>query len=185
MSVQMIDRQPSGTDTKFAVETWPPAVGATVALSGTVAAVSAVSGSLGVQRPLAGQIVAGSLGMRPDTVIRMALYLTDGSLSATERLLGGNEVEQQFMALASRWRDETEMLSSPTQQASHPDYLRIIALGRLVLPFILRELRDRGGQWYYALEALTGVNPIPPGAEGYIPKMKTAWLEWGESQGLI
>lgn len=118
-------------------------------------------------------------------VVRIIHRVAVGSLSATERQVSGSEIEQQFRVLASRWRNQTGLLSSPTRQAAHPDYLRIIAMGRLALPFVLRELRDHGGQWYSALEAITGINPIPQDAVGNIREMKAAWLAWGESQGLV
>jgi hypothetical protein len=117
--------------------------------------------------------------------VRVVPYLTVRMLSATEGTIGRNEIEQQFRSHASRWRHETGMLSSPTRISTHPDYQGIIRMGKPVVPLILRELRDRGGQWYYALEVITGENPIPPQAESYVPQMKAAWLAWGQSQGYI
>ncbi len=96
-----------------------------------------------------------------------------------------DELEQQFNMLASRWRNQTGGLSSPTKQVAHSDYLKIIAMGKPALPFVLRELRDRGGQWYPALRAISDADPVPEDAVGYVPRMKLAWLEWGHSHGLI
>lgn len=168
MDVQVIDREPKGTGAEFDV-------GSGASLSGTLATVSAVPGFFDVQ-PLY-------------TVVRIVSQVTVRSLSATptpNRSFSRNAVEHEFMVLASRWRRQTGMLSSSTEKTAHPDYLQIIAKGKQSLPFILRELRDHGGHWYEALEAITGgVNPIPPGAEGYIPQMKAAWLDWGRKMGLV
>lgn len=94
-------------------------------------------------------------------------------------------IERTFQDLVTIWREETGMLSSPVQKAIHRAYLEIIGLGPIVLPLIFRELRDRGGHWFYALEAITHFNPVPPGAEGDTRCMKAAWLSWGTMHGYI
>jgi hypothetical protein len=165
MSVQVIARQPGETETTIAV-------GSGASLADTFAAVSpAMSGSIS--------------SVQADRVARIVHYFTTWNVAATDRRPGSLELQRQFMTLASRWRDETGMWSSFTRKAAHPYYLRIIAMGKQVVPLILRELRDHGGHWYYALEAITEENPVPPGVSGQVPQMKAAWLQWGRSRGLI
>jgi hypothetical protein len=93
--------------------------------------------------------------------------------------------EQKFNALAQKWKEETMFLSSATAITSNFWYYRIIGLGSLVIPFILRDLEKGGGHWFLALKALTGENPVKPEDLGNRKKMTHAWLEWGKQNGLI
>lgn len=88
-----------------------------------------------------------------------------------------------FKQLADTWHDETGGLSSPTQIAAHPAYQRIIGMGEQALPFIFEDLRERGGQWYVALRAITGASPVPPEASGRAYVVRDLWLQWGREHG--
>jgi hypothetical protein len=67
----------------------------------------------------------------------------------------------------------------------HPSYQRIIGLGPDVIPYILKELEQNGGHWFWALQALTGENPVADEDAGRIRKMKEVWLNWGREKGYI
>lgn len=90
---------------------------------------------------------------------------------------------QKFYALAATWRNETEPLSSITEMAMNSAYQQIIGMGPAVIPFILRELEIRPDHWFWALRALTGIDPVQPSERGQVKKMAEAWLRWGEEQG--
>lgn len=92
---------------------------------------------------------------------------------------------RQFEALARRWHRETGMHSVPSRIRSHDAYLRIIGMGHAVLPLILEDLRTSGGDWYAALEAITGASPVPKEAQGRVPLMKSHWLAWGRQREYI
>ena len=94
-------------------------------------------------------------------------------------------LEEKFGRLVKQWREETDLLSSPSGITSSQAYLGIIALGQPVVPLILTELREHGGFWYPALRALTGTDPIPPSARGKPKLMREAWVEWGKQYELI
>lgn len=100
-----------------------------------------------------------------------------------------NESEEALKAtfhqLASRWKEETKLLSSPSAMAMHPSYQSIIGLGPNVIPLVLRELCDHGGHWFWALKALTREDPVPPHEAGRIKKMTEAWLQWGKQKGYL
>jgi hypothetical protein len=89
--------------------------------------------------------------------------------------------EQKFHRLADRWRKETFFSSSITNNLTHPDYLRIMAMGERAIPLILRELEERGGHWFMALRYIVDENdnPVPPEHNGKIKLMTEDWLEWG------
>lgn len=94
-------------------------------------------------------------------------------------------LSQQFEVLVEIWRNETGMYSMDTRKVSHPAYLRIISMSHQAIPLILNELRERGGHWYQALEAILGYNPIRIAGTVSIRELKEKWLDWGRQQGYI
>lgn len=73
-----------------------------------------------------------------------------------------SEVEQKFQKFAEVWYQDTLVLSDYLTKILHPAYQRIIGLGLPVVPFILRELQDMPTEWFWALRAITGVDPTSP-----------------------
>jgi hypothetical protein len=64
-------------------------------------------------------------------------------------------------------------------------YQRIIGIGWPAVPLIFEELRREPDLWFWALEATTEENPVPPEAAGVVPQMADAWIEWGKRHGLL
>lgn len=94
-------------------------------------------------------------------------------------------LEGTFEQLATKWRNETKFLSSITDKALHPCYQRIIGLGPEAIPIILMDLRAKGGHWFWALESITGENPVLPEHYGDIKNMAHDWIEWGKRKGYL
>jgi hypothetical protein len=96
-----------------------------------------------------------------------------------------------FRDLASQWQQERNPLSSNAwDNVLNPAYQRIIGMGTDAVPFILGELRQelKKGEpddWFMALWAITGENPVPAESRGKIREMAKAWLEWGSQQGYL
>src|SRR5713101_1854486 len=91
-----------------------------------------------------------------------------------------------FQQLASQWRKERGATSSITRMATSPAYQRIVGLGEKAIPLILRQLENEGDDpdhWFWALQAITGENPIPENARGDMPEMARAWLDWAYMAG--
>src|SRR5207247_650310 len=93
--------------------------------------------------------------------------------------------ETLFDELASHWHMDTEFSSVTRQITSHDDYRQIIAMGWSAVPWILRDLADRGGDWFTALEEITHEQPVSEGDFGYPRRMKDAWLKWGRANRYI
>lgn len=91
--------------------------------------------------------------------------------------------EREFHNLLETWENETEFLSSSRDRYMHPAYQRIIGLGEEIVPAILRELEDNTTDLFWALSAITGVDPVPPNSVGNVSEMKRSWLNWGQQQG--
>ena len=98
---------------------------------------------------------------------------------------GRPRAADRFDELARQWQSQTRHLSSATAMAIHPAYQAIIGLGVEAVPLILKELKGRPNHWFWALRALTGIDPVPAEQRGRVSEMAKAWLEWGEEQGLI
>jgi hypothetical protein len=94
-------------------------------------------------------------------------------------------VSRIFSECLSKWKDETQFLSSMSDIVLHPSYQRIIGLGPDVVPFILQELEANGGHWFWALQALTGEDPVSEEDRGRIRRMSAAWLNWGREHQLL
>lgn len=85
-------------------------------------------------------------------------------------------LEAVFREHAELWWNETRILSSIEAKIFNQHYQRIIGMGRVALPLIFAALRDRGGQWYWALECITGENPAAYAET--LMEAKRIWLEY-------
>lgn len=92
-------------------------------------------------------------------------------------------VEERFQRLARTWRSEVGPTSSLTAMATHPAYQQIIGMGREAIPLLLRALEREPDHWFWALKAITGVDPVEPSLKGRLDEMAKAWLRWGKEQG--
>jgi len=95
------------------------------------------------------------------------------------------ERRRHFHDLADWWYEATDAMSSLDDKANHDAYRRIIAMGDAAVPYILEDLRDRGGHWFRALRTITGASPVPADMAGSVRLAKEAWLRWGRENGLI
>jgi hypothetical protein len=94
--------------------------------------------------------------------------------------------QEQFYQLANTWKQETGHLSNITTRAMHPAYQRIIGMGKEAIPLILEEFRKgKLDDWFWALYAITGDNPIAEEIAGDMDKMAEAWLQWGRETGYL
>ena len=133
-------------------------------------------------------------GLEQDVValkrdLQTSQNLNDQLLDAVERLTtilsavhgprASEDLHREFRDLAVRWREETFGQSLAAPGILHPAYLRIIGMGEQAIPWILEELEERGGQWYVALQSITGEDPVAKKDRGQRPKMRAAWHEWG------
>jgi hypothetical protein len=120
----------------------------------------------------------------PDvTLARHARVIAELDFSSTEKTKRRNQ--QKFERLAKEWLEETMFISSPAEKYLHPSYARIIGMGMEAVPLILHQLEKRTGDWFYALRAITGENPVTSDIAGNMPKMRDMWLAWGRGRKLL
>ena len=92
-------------------------------------------------------------------------------------------LQKEFQRLCLAWKKETESTSSLTESAIHPAYQRMIGLGPAAVPLIIGELAREPDWWFWALRAITGVDPVLEEDRGRLSAMSDAWLRWWESEG--
>jgi predicted DNA-binding antitoxin AbrB/MazE fold protein len=97
----------------------------------------------------------------------------------------GAELRRRFDCLAAQWKEETRYLSSTTDIVTNPAYQRIIGMGMPAVPLILEELRSQPYHWFWALNAITGEDPVAQSLRGRVREMADAWIAWGAEKGLI
>lgn len=96
-----------------------------------------------------------------------------------------------FNGLAKKWREETKSQSSISRIVMHPSYLRIIGMGKEIIPYILKDLQKSPSPsyWFVALNALVEeplVKPeIKPEYAGNMRKIADVWIEWGFNNGFL
>jgi hypothetical protein len=99
--------------------------------------------------------------------------------------------EKIFNGLAKIWKEETKAQSSVSRIVMHPSYLRIIGMGKEIIPYILKDLQKSPSPsyWFSALNALVEeplVKPeIKPEYAGNMIKIADVWIEWGFNNGLL
>jgi len=97
--------------------------------------------------------------------------------------LNSDDLERIFNQLVRWVLTDTRSESSTLRIAIHPGYQQIIGLGESAVPFLLREVENRTGRWFWALKAITRQDPVPPSDRGKTSKMINAWLNCGKEQG--
>jgi hypothetical protein len=108
-------------------------------------------------------------------------------LNSVEQLLEAWQVGEEdlatFPTLAARWKQETAHHSNVAKRALHSAYQEIIGMGERVVPLLLSELRREPDDWFWALHAITGANPVPAASRGNVQAMAEAWIQWGLDKG--
>ena len=93
------------------------------------------------------------------------------------------DLVERFQKLANKWRRETQFVSSVDELVMHPCYQQIMAMGPDVISMILADLQQKPAYWFWALQSLTGKNPVTPDIQGDIEAITEAWLSWGKVNG--
>jgi hypothetical protein len=97
------------------------------------------------------------------------------------RALSDVQRAMKFEHLTAQWREERGASSSVTKALMSPSYQSIIGMGEQGLPLIIGKMRSEGDDpdmWFWALERITGENPIAPEDQGDSVRMAARWLSW-------
>ena len=136
--------------------------------------------------PPTGSEVRAQITAGPTTTNTSIFLLVDGLGGASQALMERpSPIQGAFQVLADWWHEATDSMSSPSKKVNHSAYQRIIDLGHSATPLILRDLRDRGGYWFYALERIEGWSPLPKDRPTGFGDVRDAWVNWGINQGYL
>jgi hypothetical protein len=113
-----------------------------------------------------------------------------GIIAATDEKLeikkySPEEAKEEFTNLASQWTQDVEGMSSTVEMTKHPAYQKIVSIGKVVVPFLLDDLRQNPLYWLPALRQITQENPVQPEHKGKIKLMAEDWLNWGKKEGYV
>jgi len=90
---------------------------------------------------------------------------------------------ERFRTLVHEWRQTRTETGSVLDMCTNGSYQRIIGMGQEAIPLILRELEQSTDEWFWALAAITGANPVPENHRGRRKLMVSDWLIWARIQG--
>jgi hypothetical protein len=90
---------------------------------------------------------------------------------------------ERFRHLARQWRQTRTSTGSMLEICSNSAYLQIIGMGQDAMPLVLRDLEHSGDDWFFALAAITGKNPVQEQHRGRRSLMAQDWLRWAKQQG--
>ena len=94
-------------------------------------------------------------------------------------------IQERFRELKEDWKSKTRHLSNTAQISLVFPYQMIIGMGPQVIPLILSELEKKTDHWFWALEAITGENPVAKNEAGDMEASARAWILWGKQNGLL
>jgi hypothetical protein len=93
--------------------------------------------------------------------------------------------EEFFRQFATEWQEQARFDSSTTDATNRPAYRAIVKLGWEVVPFLLKDVKNKKGFWFPALAEITGIRPFDKGDAGNVRRMAHAWIAWGKKKGLV
>lgn len=91
------------------------------------------------------------------------------------------------LAKGRRGSDQVDcgLIKRPCAGLLFLQYSKIIGLGLAAVPLILDELQQQPDHWFWALEAITGENPVSKDDVGDIEASTSAWIHWGRENGYL
>ena len=113
----------------------------------------------------------------------LAVMLVHFSPSGSYRLALDQIIEDRFEKMATEWKRETVLLSSPSQICAHPIFSRLVAFGERAAPWVLERIAEDASPWFLLLKQIVVSPPDLKQAEGDIKKVRKIWLKWGKERG--
>ena len=114
---------------------------------------------------------------------RVRVILGQGASSQLDLAKATARLRKEFKRLCTEWKRETQSVSSLRESAMNASYQRIIGFGPAVMPLIIAEMKREPDWWFWALRAITGVDPVRDEDRGRLAVMTNVWLRWWENEG--
>ncbi len=134
-----------------------------------------------------GITISQTLTISDHLLVRLEAAARRRGLNSVEQLLetwqAREEETNRFHILAVLWNKETAHQSNVAKKALHPAYQEIIGMGERAIPLLLAELGREPDDWFWALHAITGADPVSATSRGDLRAMADAWRQWGSENG--
>ena len=91
-------------------------------------------------------------------------------------------LKENFNSIKEMWWSETKNISIPSEKYKNKYYQEIINFGKNIIPYLLEDLDTPNGDWIYALNKITGENPVKSENIGQFHKMKQDWINWSKNR---
>jgi CheY-like chemotaxis protein len=134
----------------------------------------------GVNNPQPYKKKAKEKGVIPREWLLKPIPAAESELAALMNRIREGMWKARFEALTTQWRSRTRFSSSLSEISMDSAYQQLIGMGIVAVPFIIQELREKPDNWFWALKAITGSDPVPEIDRGNIAKMRDYWLEWAD-----
>jgi hypothetical protein len=105
--------------------------------------------------------------------------------TAPQQLAERLTTAERFHRLAAEWKHQSRYMSNLRQAVMLRPYQAIIGMGFPAVRLMLEDLQKHPAHWFWALEVITGENPVPEEARGNVAKMAEAWIDWGKRVGVV
>ena len=126
--------------------------------------------------------ICSALGLQPNDQVEWRVE--DGEIRGRKLPLPAlADAKTQFQELAEKWRSETGGESSLARITGNINYLRVIALGKSVVPLIIERLKIAPEPWFVALRAITGEMRVGEEHRGNFRNIAKAWVDWSVRNG--
>ena len=110
---------------------------------------------------VAGLVVESAVGMNTDVNLYSSiggLLCNQSTIEYLQEVDDINELEiserRRFYNFYHSWVNETEFLSSVTDIISHKDFLSIVAMGEIAIPYIIEEIETNPSNLVWALNLI-------------------------------
>lgn len=87
-------------------------------------------------------------------------------------------MNRKFPQLVKEWKENRPISSRSEDFAREPAYQEIIGMGTDVIQYILEEQERSLDHWFWALRAITCVNPVLDDHRGNLKLMAEDWKQW-------
>ena len=94
-----------------------------------------------------------------------------------EEFITNESLKLKFYELKEKWYNETGIYSNPNDIFSNPNYLKMIKLGKEIIPFLIENL-DKHSILSKSLRDITGENPILDKDRLKSNSYKYYWEKW-------
>lgn len=95
-------------------------------------------------------------------------------------------MKDRFQKLKQKWVEDTAHMSNPRERSMHWAYQRIIGMGEPAVTLMLEDMEENGPHhWFWALQTITGADPVDEEDRGRVPVMAETWIEWGRENGYL